>query len=82
MSNTTLHKLALRAAPWALPLGLLAAWQLAVASGWLSSRILPAPSAVLAAGFELSELAPEPSDLERLFFRSLAHPRSPRDRAP
>src|SRR5690606_28310543 len=33
MSNTTLHKLALRAAPWALPLGLLAAWQLAVASG-------------------------------------------------
>ncbi|MBP8885049.1 MAG: aliphatic sulfonate ABC transporter permease SsuC, partial [Pseudomonas sp.] len=49
MSNTTLNKLALRAAPWALPLGLLAAWQLAVASGWLSSRILPAPSAVLAA---------------------------------
>ncbi|HIQ45553.1 MAG TPA: aliphatic sulfonate ABC transporter permease, partial [Pseudomonas oleovorans] len=29
MSNTTLHKLALRAAPWALPLALLAAWQLA-----------------------------------------------------
>nr|WP_256836023.1 ABC transporter permease subunit [Pseudomonas oleovorans] len=53
MSNTTLHTLALRAAPWALPLGLLAAWQLAVASGWLSSRILPAPSAVLAAGWEL-----------------------------
>ncbi len=53
MRNTTLHKLALRAAPWALPLGLLAAWQLAVASGWLSSRILPAPSAVLAAGWDL-----------------------------
>ena len=53
MSKTTLNKLALRAAPWALPLGLLAAWQLAVASGWLSSRILPAPSAVLAAGWAL-----------------------------
>ena len=55
MSKTTLNKLALRAAPWALPLGLLAAWQLAVASGWLSSRILPAPSAVLAAGWALLE---------------------------
>ncbi|MGP0171448.1 aliphatic sulfonate ABC transporter permease SsuC [Pseudomonas sp. NCHU5208] len=53
MNNTTLHKLALRAAPWALPLGLLVAWQLAVAGGWLSSRILPAPSAVLAAGWQL-----------------------------
>jgi sulfonate transport system permease protein len=53
MSNTTLNTLALRAAPWALPLGLLAAWQLAVSTGLLSSRILPAPSAVLAAGWEL-----------------------------
>ena len=40
MSNTTLHKLALRAAPWALPLGLLAAWQLAVASGLGDALIL------------------------------------------
>src|SRR5690606_22983896 len=28
-------------------------WQLAVSTGWLSSRILPAPSAVFAAGVEL-----------------------------
>tara|TARA_Y100001951_G_scaffold9585_2_gene6023 strand:- start:9218 stop:10012 length:795 start_codon:yes stop_codon:yes gene_type:complete len=53
MSNTTLNNLALRAAPWALPLGLLAAWQLAAGNGLLSSRILPAPGAVLEAGWQL-----------------------------
>ena len=53
MSNTTLHNLALRLAPWALPVALLTAWQLAVVSGLLSTRILPAPSAVISAGWEL-----------------------------
>ncbi|MFC3607211.1 aliphatic sulfonate ABC transporter permease SsuC [Stutzerimonas tarimensis] len=53
MSNTTFYNLAQRAAPWALPLALLGTWQLAVDSGWLSSRILPAPSAVMAAGWGL-----------------------------
>ncbi len=53
MSNTTLHNLALRLAPWALPVALLTAWQLAVVSGLLSTRILPAPSAVLSAVWEL-----------------------------
>lgn len=53
MSNTTLNNLALRAAPWALPLALLAAWQLAAGNGLLSSRILPAPRAVLEAGWQL-----------------------------
>jgi sulfonate transport system permease protein len=43
-----------RLAPWALPLALLAAWQLAAALGWLSGRVLPAPSAVLAAGWSLA----------------------------
>ena len=36
-------------APWLVPLGILALWQLAAQAGWLSSRILPAPSAVAAA---------------------------------
>lgn len=53
MSNTTLNKLALRLAPWALPVALLTAWQLAVVGGLLSTRILPAPSAVISAGWEL-----------------------------
>lgn len=42
-----------RLAPWLLPVLLLAIWQLAVSAGWLSSRILPAPSAVIEAGVTL-----------------------------
>lgn len=52
MNNT--RKLIYRLTPWALPLVLLLLWQLAVASGWLSSRVLPAPSAVFSAGWELT----------------------------
>jgi sulfonate transport system permease protein len=29
--------------PWLVPLGLIVAWQIAAQSGWLSSRVLPAP---------------------------------------
>ena len=36
-------------APWALPVLLLAVWQLSVSAGWLSTRILPAPIAVIEA---------------------------------
>ena len=49
----TFHDIAYRVAPWVLPVGLLVVWQLAVQVGWLSSRILPAPSAVVAAGVTL-----------------------------
>ena len=49
-TDRLLHALA----PWALPVALVAVWQLAVQTGWLSSRILPAPSAVLAAGYRLA----------------------------
>ncbi len=41
------------ALPWLLPLGLLAIWQAASSSGWLSTRILPSPQAVLEAGVVL-----------------------------
>ena len=40
-------------APWALPVLLLAVWQLSVSAGWLSTRIRPAPRAVITAGVEL-----------------------------
>jgi len=53
MSTTTIHRLALRLAPWALPVALLAIWQITVVTGLLSTRILPAPSAVLSAGWAL-----------------------------
>lgn len=53
MSTTPIQRLALRLAPWVLPALLLGVWQLAASSGWLSSRILPAPSAVAIAGWAL-----------------------------
>ena len=47
--QTLIHSLA----PWALPVLLLAVWQLSVSAGWLSTRILPAPIAVIEAGVSL-----------------------------
>jgi len=40
--------------PWALPIAILASWQLASQAGWLSTRILPEPWAVLKAFWALS----------------------------
>ena len=42
-------------APWALPALLVLGWQLASQAGWLSSRILPEPLAVLRAFWSLAE---------------------------
>jgi sulfonate transport system permease protein len=43
-----------RLLPWVLPLCLLLVWQLASSNGWLSTRILPAPLAVLGAAWNLT----------------------------
>ena len=40
--------------PWLVPVAILTAWQAAAQLGWLSTRILPAPSAVLAAAWTLA----------------------------
>lgn len=40
--------------PWLVPLLILVAWQLSAQWGWLSTRVLPAPSAVARAAWELS----------------------------
>lgn len=53
MSLSSAEKFSHRLAPWVLPVLLLAVWQLAVSAGWLSTRILPAPSAVIEAGVNL-----------------------------
>ncbi|WP_455647964.1 aliphatic sulfonate ABC transporter permease SsuC [Lonepinella koalarum] len=53
MNKTTFNKWAISLAPWVLPVVLLIAWQLSVSSGWLSDRILPAPSTVVSAGWTL-----------------------------
>ncbi|MET1079824.1 MAG: aliphatic sulfonate ABC transporter permease SsuC [Pseudomonas sp.] len=55
LARAPLRAIGLRLAPWLLPLLLLAVWQLASSSGWLSTRILPAPGAVLAAAVSLIE---------------------------
>ncbi len=39
---------------WLVPLAVIAAWQIAVSAGWLSTRILPAPSDVAEAGLRLA----------------------------
>jgi sulfonate transport system permease protein len=41
-------------APWALPAALVAFWQVAAQAGWLSSRVLPEPWAVLTAFWSLA----------------------------
>ncbi|WP_312271797.1 aliphatic sulfonate ABC transporter permease SsuC [Pseudomonas sp.] len=51
--NHTINTSLQRVAPWVLPVLLLTGWQVAVETGFLSSRILPAPSAVLEAGWSL-----------------------------
>lgn len=43
-----------RLAPWLAPLTLILVWQFASQAGWLSSRILPEPLAVLRAAWELT----------------------------
>jgi sulfonate transport system permease protein len=39
---------------WLMPLAVIAVWQVAVSAGWLSTRILPAPSDVIEAGVRLA----------------------------
>ncbi|ELY2854957.1 aliphatic sulfonate ABC transporter permease SsuC [Cronobacter dublinensis] len=43
-----------RAAPWALPVGVIVVWQLASQAGWLSTRILPSPESVVEAFWRLT----------------------------
>jgi sulfonate transport system permease protein len=43
-----------RLAPWIVPVGLLAIWQIAAQAGWLPSRVLPEPWAVLKAAWTLA----------------------------
>nr|WP_232077461.1 aliphatic sulfonate ABC transporter permease SsuC [Variovorax sp. PBL-E5] len=43
-----------RLLPWIVPVGLIVAWQIAASSGWLSSRVLPAPVDVFKAAWTLT----------------------------
>ncbi|MCW7537137.1 aliphatic sulfonate ABC transporter permease SsuC [Aquabacterium sp. A7-Y] len=48
------HALRRRGLPWLLPIGILAVWALASRAGWLSTRVLPEPSAVVVAFWQLA----------------------------
>lgn len=52
--STPLNRLRGALIPWLLPIAILAAWEIAARVGWLSSRILPEPFAVLKAGVALA----------------------------
>ncbi|MDB5871032.1 MAG: aliphatic sulfonate transporter permease SsuC [Ramlibacter sp.] len=43
-----------RLLPWVVPLTLIALWQVASSSGWLSTRVLPAPNEVVTAAWTLA----------------------------
>lgn len=43
-----------RVLPWVVPVGLIALWQVASSLGWLSTRVLPAPSEVIKAAWALT----------------------------
>jgi sulfonate transport system permease protein len=43
-----------RLLPWVVPVGLIALWQIASSLGWLSTRVLPAPSEVIKAAWTLA----------------------------
>ncbi|MBB3193653.1 aliphatic sulfonate ABC transporter permease SsuC [Roseateles terrae] len=51
---STARKVGRALLPWLLPLLILVVWQLSAQWGWLSTRVLPAPSAVARAAWELS----------------------------
>ena len=52
--NIVIKQVLTRLIPWLIPLLLIIFWQGAVMVGWLSTRILPAPGAVLKAGWTLA----------------------------
>lgn len=52
--SKTLNRIGNRLLPWALPVLLVALWQLASQAGWLSTRILPSPESVVVTFWKLS----------------------------
>lgn len=51
--HTSIDRIGKALLPWAVPAGLLLLWQAGSQTGWISSRVAPAPSAVFAAAWEL-----------------------------
>lgn len=58
--------------PWALPVFVLALWQISAAAGWLAEGFLPAPAAILKAGWKLTMSGELPYNLWVSAQRALA----------
>jgi sulfonate transport system permease protein len=56
--------------PWIVPLVILGVWQLACATGFVSSRVLPAPSDVALAGWKLVVSGELPRNIWVSFWRA------------
>jgi sulfonate transport system permease protein len=53
--RTVLHRLPINAVvPWGIPFLFIVFWQLLVQFGWISTRVLPSPTAVIQAGLHLA----------------------------
>jgi sulfonate transport system permease protein len=55
MTSMTASPIVQRVTPWIVPLALIALWQASAATGWLPTRVLPAPLRVADAGITLAE---------------------------
>lgn len=58
--------------PWIVPLILLAAWQIGAQTGWIAPRVLPAPTAVIQAGVDLTRTGELPRHIVISAERALA----------
>jgi sulfonate transport system permease protein len=56
---------------WALPIGIILAWQMLSAAGLIPSRVLPAPTEVLAAGWKLLKSGELPRNIWVSFWRAI-----------
>jgi sulfonate transport system permease protein len=56
---------------WALPIGIILAWQMLSAAGLISGRVLPAPTDVLAAGWKLLKSGELPRNIWVSFWRAI-----------
>ena len=56
---------------WALPIGIFLAWQMLSAAGLIPSRVLPAPTDVLAAGWKLLKSGELPRNIWVSFWRAI-----------
>jgi len=67
-----LSVLAYQLVPWVIPLGLALGWQTGVTQGWISSRVLPAPIAIVQALFSVCASGALWQHLEISCLRALA----------